>query len=349
MTILKSDGSRPESDQIEQIAAQWVELQRTSTLSAVQMRRLEQWLDASPIHAAAYADARLTREMLESVAGLPEIVAMRTEALAARPRSLQFPVRRVAGGLAVACALAGLFLWFAPAAREPIVTFIAQRSVTSTKTYSTAIGERATVGLPDGSVATLDTNSAIEITYSSTERAVHLLRGQALFEVAKHHRVPFRVYAAGRRITAVGTKFNVRLIGYGVRLSLLEGVVRFDEPVASVRDAPQLATYMSPGEVLESLEMKTANVRRADMAREVSWKDGQIIFRDESLAEAVAELNRYSTTPLVLDGPIGERYRVTGAFSSSDPDRFADAMVEIFPLREIHRPDGELVLSSRLK
>ena len=349
MTILKREGSPSDPDQIEVIAARWVELQRTASLSPGELRRLEQWLDASPTHAAAYADAKLTREMLESVAGLPELVAMRTAALASHPRLRMSITAQLVGGVAVACALAGVFLSLAPAARVPVMELIAQQETASTKTYRTTVGERTTVRLPDGSVATLDTDSAIEVNYSSQERGIRLVRGQALFEVAKHLRAPFRVYAAGRRITAVGTKFNVRIVGNGIRLSLLEGVVRFDEPETSHRDAPQLATYISPGEILESREMQSANVRRADIAREVSWKDGQIIFRDESLADAVAELNRYSTTPLVLDGPIGERYHVTGAFSSSDPERFAEAMVEIFPLRESRRPSGEMVLSRRVK
>ncbi len=42
------------------------------------------------------------------------------------------------------------------------------------------------ITLPDGSIATLDTDSALKIGYTTAERGVRLLRGQALFEVAKH-------------------------------------------------------------------------------------------------------------------------------------------------------------------
>jgi len=77
--------------------------------------------------------------------------------------------------------------------------------------YATRIGERSTIRLADGSVVTLDTASRVSLDLTTANREVHLLGGQANFEVAKDKARPFVVYAGDRRITAVGTAFDVRL------------------------------------------------------------------------------------------------------------------------------------------
>ena len=52
------------------------------------------------------------------------------------------------------------------------------------RSYSTVRGEQRIQRLPDGSVLHLNTDSAVTVRYSRTDRLVTLDRGQALFEVA---------------------------------------------------------------------------------------------------------------------------------------------------------------------
>ncbi len=60
-----------------------------------------------------------------------------------------------------------------------------------------------------------------------SERAVRLLNGQAIFTVAHGQPAPFRVYAGDKIVTAVGTVFDVRIDGEQVRVSVIEGAVRY--------------------------------------------------------------------------------------------------------------------------
>ena len=67
--------------------------------------------------------------------------------------------------------------------------------------------------LADGSVLYLNTDTAVTIRYSRTERLVVLKSGQAGFEVAHDPNRPFRVFAGPAEAVAHGTEFDVRLGG----------------------------------------------------------------------------------------------------------------------------------------
>ena len=59
--------------------------------------------------------------------------------------------------------------------------------------YATMTGELYSVPLPDGSLVTLNTRSAIRIDYSAQYRDIHLGEGEALFEAVEDIARPFRV------------------------------------------------------------------------------------------------------------------------------------------------------------
>ena len=109
--------------------------------------------------------------------------------------------------------------------------------------YATAIGKQATIPLADGSSVHLNTNSQIRVDYTDGHRNIHLVQGQAHFDVAKNKALPFRVYAGKGRVQAVGTAFTVYLREQDVDVLVTEGKVALatqmavppDEPAADVR------------------------------------------------------------------------------------------------------------------
>jgi transmembrane sensor len=92
-------------------------------------------------------------------------------------------------------------------------------------TYATGIGEQRSIELADGSTVELNSRSKIKVRYSEHERAVELLEGQALFHVARNHAKPFVVSAAGTRVRAVGTQFDVYRKRTGTLVTVVEGQV----------------------------------------------------------------------------------------------------------------------------
>ncbi len=331
-------------------AVRWLAMEDEGGMTPEQDAALRAWLAADPANAEAYERAREAVLTPARYSAHPEMMEMRRSALAAlsaRPRRS----RLVAAAAAVA-ALAVLgagwaMLW--PDTR-PTVSRLEEAAGPlipalnpNAAIYRTAVGERASVTLPDGSVALLNTGSLLKVAYTGRERGVRLVRGQALFEVAKNKDRPFQVYAGDRRITAVGTTFDVRLDAGRVRVALVEGVVRVAR-VAAPKAPPAQQVEMTAGELLEAEPTAPMTVKAADVALQTSWRSGVVVLKATSLAEAVAEINRYTDRPVALADPSIAAYRVTGVFRTGDPARFAQSVAEVLPVEVRAADDGSLVL-----
>ncbi len=334
-------------------AADWMLREEAGRMSPADSVRLDQWLDKDPAHRSAWNDVRLAVDTASANAADPELMAMREVALSARGERDWGARGMIAAGLAV-LVIGGIAAWglrpaIVPASHD--VGAVAQQFATTNPniaTYRTAVGERAAITLPDGSIATLDTDSALKIGYTTAERGVRLLRGQALFEVAKHKSIPFQVYAGDRRITAVGTRFNVRLDGGGpgakVSVALLEGVVQVANVSPADHSAPAQVITMAAGEMLEARAKEPVRIISTDTDRLASWRSGQLTFDDAPLGSAVAEMNRYTNRPILLTDPKLAALRVSGVFRTGDPEHFAETMAEVFPIRIDHDSAGHPVL-----
>jgi transmembrane sensor len=336
---------------IHEIAASYVLREQSGQSGVEDQRRLADWLQGSPERLKAYEAAKQVCVAVSQNTSHPEIMAMRCAALSSRPRQGPPHHLLIAAGLA-ATAIGLGFLMLAQSryfARGPAHVALA-RSATSNETtskpnsavYRTQKGERSSVALPDGSAFVLDTDSAVEVAYSDIERDVRLIQGQALFEVAKHKPLPFRVHAGSRVITAVGTRFDVRLLGSPdaptVRVALLEGAVN----VSNVNRASLETASMVAGEVLQAAPSAPMRVLPGDTETLTSWQSGVLVFNDRPLSEAVEEINRYTTNPIVLADESSRDLRVSGVFNTRDPERFAQTIAETFALR-LHRDQNGAV------
>jgi transmembrane sensor len=205
------------------------------------------------------------------------------------------------------------------------------------------------VVLDDGTRMSLNTDTRVSVDLDSVTRKVSGQRGEALFEVAKDPRRPFVVREAGSEVVALGTVFSVRLVANGGRgsdalaVTLIEGAVT----VSAAGDgdtgglAPAKPLLLQPGERVRltraaagpSASAATLQVdrRRIDLA--VAWKRSEAVFDDTSLADAVAGMNRYSRTPIVLveAGALTERH-VSGVYRTGDNAGFVRAVAALHGL-----------------
>lgn len=343
--------SNAEQPSAYEVAASFILKDETGKLSLEDQEALSLWLEDSPSHRQAYEDAYRACAIVTNNAADPEMMALRGAALSLRgERTTSLKWYAAAGALLVVSVLIAIGVPQGPQIpSKPVNAIIpAQTSAPdpNSATYTTAIGERLTIALPDGSAATLDTNSAIRIAYTGQERGVQLLKGQALFEVAKHKPIPFQVYAGNRRITAVGTKFDVRLDRGKVRVALLEGVVKVttEAPPGASADAASQTITLAAGEVAEAAAAAPIRVATADTDKIASWRSGVLEFSDVSLDQAVAEMNRYTPRAIVIADASLSKYRVSGVFKTGDPEHFADTMAEVFPLKVTRNSEGAPVL-----
>ena len=197
----------------------------------------------------------------------------------------------------------------------------------------------------------LDTDSAMRIAYTGKERGIRLLKGQALFVVAKHRPTPFRVYAGTQRVTAVGTRFNVRIEDGGripkTSVALIEGVVRVARLKAAgsaMLDRRSGEVTMTAGELFDSVRPGSLRVSTSEAESAASWTSGTLSFNDMPLGQAIAEMNRYTARPIGLGDPKIASLRVSGVFRTGDSQHFAESMSEVFHLRVAHDARGNPLL-----
>ena len=207
---------------------------------------------------------------------------------------------------------------------------------------ATGIGERRTVTLADGSRLTLNTASRLDAVIRLRSREVSLTAGEALFEVPFRALRPFRVLAGETHVEVVGTIFGVRLTERGARVTVLAGTVAVR---ATSQGEPVLLASGEAAETAIGRIVVAPHAVNVDTA--VSWRNGQLVFDDVPLAEALAETQRYRRAPIMLaDATVG-RLRLTGAFPTNDPDRLLRLLPEAFPVEVRLLPDGTARVTAR--
>ncbi len=352
----------PDRSAIAEEAADWlILLDREQAPSAAKLAELSFWLDRSPVH----------REELLSLATLWEKMNVLTE--------LSVPLGKVAKETKRATRhgqfFAGRFGWAMGTALLVVVAvtlvltpWLGPDPTASNGLYSTAIGQQQTATLADGSVVLLNTNTQIRVSYGEKFRDIHLLQGEAHFEVADDAGWPLRVYAGSSRVEAVGTAFSVYMKLNAVDVTVTEGRVAlasFDisasesllpetstTPEDSQRmdfsdraevvnvlgflDVGQGATIRTVRHEEETSESTLDNTRTIgddEMSRRLSWREGVLIFSGDSLESVVAEISRYTTITIEVSDPEVRAIKIGGRFPVGETQAMFDAFETNFGLR----------------
>ncbi|MFP1133276.1 FecR family protein [Asticcacaulis sp. W401b] len=310
----------------------WFARQATGSLSTRDQARFIAWLDVAE-NAEAYARVCVLVEELASFAAEPAVRDLRQAALAAFAQPKTVSRWRLAS-VAAAFILGLSFLMIAADVipNEPAPN----RTVSRAKRYATEVGGLQHIRLDDGSMVHLNTDSEIEVNFSRERRDIRLIRGEALFEVAHNASWPFVVTAGDRHVTAVGTAFNVRLQGKSVDVVLVEGKVRVEPMQRTMLQTviPQLAAE----NVVAGQQLRVeggderARVNSTDVGRAVSWRDGQLIFREDRLSDAVAEINRYSKQQILVTDDRVANLSISGVFNTTRPENFVAAITHFYPV-----------------
>jgi len=300
----------PRSNDIDRQAAEWAARTDGETLSTERQSAFEAWLAADVRHVGAYAKATAVLAQVER----SRAVGMQFEVMRRQPSLL--PVRRrivLMGGIAATLAAVGVL--------GDVGWNMMRNDV-----YATSIGETQVVPLSDGSIVTLNTDTKVIVHYTDNRRMIRLVRGEALFDVAKNKARPFIVEAGDTQLRAVGTSFSVSVLEtQPVQVLVREGVIEFERqgvhPAAPVRVAADFRASAWLDGPIAIVAVPAAMVERA-----LAWKMGRISFDDQSLAVAAREFARYSSTKIVITDPAVANRTVTGLFVSNDPVGFARAV-----------------------
>jgi transmembrane sensor len=194
--------------------------------------------------------------------------------------------------------------------------------------FQTLHGQQRSYPLPDGSVLRLNTDTTVTVRYRAAERLAVLEAGEAAFEVRHEPGRPFKVMAGNAAISDLGTEFDVRLMPDSTLVTVLEGQVsvapssargepgaRPDRDHLSVRLGVNQQVRITPGAWPPA-------VQAVDAQGATAWLHRQIAFDHEPLGRVAAEFNRYATKPVEIVTPELRELKVSGVFSTDDPDEF---------------------------
>lgn len=297
----------PIDDEIWNAAFDWLMRVENNPGDPALAAALRVWLSADASHAQAFDQVRRTWQATPHLQ--PALADHRPPASfrrsPARPGPRLSRRQVLAGAAAMA---AGLALYAGTGAPRRLFADIA-----------TATGEFRTVTLEDGTHVHMDTATALSLDFTGRRRAV-LLGGRAYFDVVRDAARPFAVTAGPAEVTVIGTRFDLRLDDDSVSVAVEHG------RVAVGMDGQRLTPTegLAGGDGLR-IDLATRAVRRAATIPGVdtAWRNGRLEVEDWSIAQILAELDRYHRGVILLGDAAFGRQRVSGSFDLTRPEQAA--------------------------
>ena len=302
--------AQPQQGEINAQAAAWIECRDRDGWNDADQAELEAWLAQTPAHRAAFW--RLEAAWADTNRLTAFRPALRREP---RPAFSRLVFKSVA-------ALALLAICGAATATYVLTP--------DWKTYSTTIGGREILTLGDGTRIELNTDSVVRVAQGTHARKVWLDKGEAYFEVTHDATRPFTVTVGNRRITDLGTKFLVRRDDDRLKVAVLDGKVRLEEKNSAASPA-----ILTEGDVVVAVRDRFIRSRAPSAAIEsdLGWRNGVLVFDNRTLADVVAEFNRYNTRKLIVADRKAAQTRIAGTFRADNIEAFANTAHRVLGLK----------------
>jgi transmembrane sensor len=335
--------------QIDNEAAIWTWRADAGALSAAERSELAAWLRDDIRHRRTFEELGRTWTALDSLSDHTR--DDETAAALARPQ----PKRLLA---ALRPATRGPKRYWEAAAAAVLVLglgaaiWIAHRP--GLQLMSTTVGQQRYVTLADGSHLTLNTNTLLAVKLTPQRRDVYLRRGEAHFDVVHDASRPFFVHAGDTIIRDVGTQFEVRLESdQNIDVLVDQGEVEVRGPAATAGPATpgsgagsgnaDWVRALSAGEqlLITGPHLAITSVSPRQIADDLAWREGAVVFEGEPLSQALAEVGRYTRARVVLAGPEVASLRISGRFRTDDVRGFFRALQEALPVR-VSQPKPEV-------
>lgn len=310
---------------IDDIAAAWVGREDGDRLTPAERMQRDRWLAEDVRHRGAYARAHAVHLHFDRARALAQ--GFGAEAMRSRHTHRRGRWLAALAACVVAAATGMLALQQA----------VPDHGAPGSGHHLTRIGEVLRLPLADGSAVTLNSGSEVVVEFSPARRQVQLLRGEALFDVAKDRHRPFVVMAAGAEVRAVGTSFSVRRRqDDAVKVVVREGTVDVEaDQRTPQRVTANMLAMVSPTRAVQVQPLPARRVQQL-----LVWREGMIAFDGDTLAQAAAEFARYNDMRILIDDPAVARRTVVGLYSANDPEGFARSVALSMGLQIEHTRGG---------
>ena len=336
----------PDMAALDAEAAAWVARFDAGDVSAKDQAAFQAWLNRSALHRQAIAEFGNFWSEFDQLGQLTGSHGVEPQPDAqARPWTM-FSEPKVwlpaCAAVLVAMVAVGGYLRLETPAQQPMPhrQQIAVRQQvlerpTGRQSYATAIGAQKKFALADGTVVTLNTNSQLDVEMLADRRDVQLVRGEAFFEVVHDNKRPFKVYANRYVVRDIGTAFAVHLLEKGlVDVRVTKGSVEIAASTSkgAVSDNVKSLGVVGAGQDVlfgQRIE-RSAVMSEAELGRKLAWRQGQLIYAGQPLADVLADVSRYTDIEIELADPGLRDLPVGGAFSANQIEAIIAALENNF-------------------
>ncbi|WP_336431924.1 FecR family protein [Providencia rettgeri] len=262
--------------EIENKAAMWVVKTTQQELTSQENEDFQSWLNASELHKSTYYRARQLWALTANKPRQQTVDNQQGMNKKRRPRYIGLSIAAV-----VLVSVLSMSIWYF--------------QYTQPVDYYAKTGEIQHITLPDGSRVDLDSGAQLQLAFSPQYRQVNLLRGRAYFTVAPKTDTeprPFQVMAKNGITQALGTEFSVDNENSKVAVSVYQHSVKVSlfSGQEMVIPAGNFTQYQSDITPMTSMVNSHSTV----------WREGQIIFQQQTFPEVIAEINRYRDKQIIL-------------------------------------------------
>ena len=219
-------------------------------------------------------------------------------------------------------------------------------------------GQRTKVVLPDKTRVWLNAESSLKyyVSFDQMLREV-TLNGEAFFEVSKNPQKPFIVNAEEIKVKVYGTSFNIKAFPQEkyIETTLIEGKLSVMPLKAETKNFKEIylkpkekciyekstgsltkdidedkvaeATKISKPEIVNIKdEPKFSIERNINPEQEELWKDGKLIFRNETFDELAIRLERWFDVKIHFEDEVIKSYKFTGVFEKETINQAMEAL-----------------------
>lgn len=287
-------------------ARHWVARLASGSMTEAELSQFRLWQSEAPEHRRVFERERAFWQQME---GFSTPLKARASPILSR-RSV------LLGGGAAAAAAAGIVLW-------PYLKFGPDED------YSTRPGEQLRVSLPDGSNALLNTDTSLAIDYRPGLRNVHLLRGEALFEV-RAGISPFRLTAMDGMTELDTGNVAVRILDAETTVMLMAGRAGVSSPLSPDGSPPAAGVLRLSAN--QGTHYREGGRPSAPIAinpeTDLAWRSGRIVFEGKPFDRALADLARYVPERVVLRAGARVGEPVSGVFSVKQANEAIQALAQ---------------------
>lgn len=322
-----------ETPMLQDQAIAWVVRAHASDMSDEDILALTAWLEADPAHVAAFDAAECALMIAEAEAEAPtEVVNLAARRAARKPAT---PRLWWATGGAVAAGLAVLALVMNP--------WLSNRPVL----YETGIGQTQEIALADGTRLHLNSDTRISVRLTRKARDIALDKGELALNVVHDENRPFSVTAGEQVLRDVGTVFDVLRHDGAVTVTVKSGAVAMlSKGAATQTPDPKSVLHAGDQAIIDETSGR-AERSTVMLSQAFAWERGQAVYRNQSLAYVVSDLNRYFDKPIVVDAKTG-KMNVTAVLTLDSEASVVRHLQDFLPV-EATETDKAIILRQKVE